>query len=83
MEKPTEKPTEKTTVKPVIKTIGKQLCTYCPFCGDLIYEREPGKNAELSCEIAFARHASNCRSNPDYKETEMDKLKKKIMGDTD
>lgn len=83
MEKPTEKPIEKITAKPVIKTIGKQLCTFCPFCGEMIYEREPAKNAELACELAFARHAVNCKSNPDYKETEMDKLKKEILGGTD
>jgi hypothetical protein len=65
--------------EPIIKTIGKSICTYCPFCGGLIYEREPGENAELSCQLAFNSHAANCKSNPDYVETEMDKLKKKIF----
>jgi hypothetical protein len=66
-------------IKPVIKSIGDSLCAYCPFCGEKIYEREPEKGAQLACHNALNLHAPSCKMNPDYIETDSDKLKKKIL----
>jgi len=66
---------------PIIETEGNEITVHCPFCGDTVYRRGSAPGAELSCGIAFGLHLTSCRKNPDYKETDMDRLLKDIFGD--
>jgi hypothetical protein len=64
---------------PYIKEVGNEVITICPFCGNVVYRREPGVNQEISCSIALGAHVAHCKDNPDYVESEMDKLIKDIF----
>ena len=67
-------------MKPIIKVISKQICAFCPCCGEVVYEAEDRPNAEIACNIAFGRHIPNCKNRPDYTENDMDKLRNAILG---
>jgi hypothetical protein len=51
----------------------------CPYCKDVIYERDDGPLQELSCGIAYGRHEPNCKKRPNYIESDIDKLRKQIL----
>lgn len=57
------------------------MFAYCPFCGEQFYEREEGPGDEEMSGVPFGMHAQGCRENPEYKETEIDLLKKELWPD--
>ena len=52
----------------------------CPFCKVKVYTPSQIQTSELACHIAVGMHIANCKENPDYKESDMDKFKREVLG---
>lgn len=52
----------------------------CPFCKKTVYDPVTPVVGVLAYHIAVGMHMPTCKKNPDYKESEVEKFMRELLG---